>query len=317
MTEDPGFAADPDEELAIPAREARAALGIVEGILSALTATETLASQLASSLPPLPASARLPEVGQVRDADTLKLHLLRIAARLAPYIPGAADVNLAASPASVVAGASPFRRATRAEALKGDDLAAAFVWWDGISDTDVATYRRVLDGARDERPLQRLLASDPILLIQHLRGGHGRWVLSQKRLGSEYVPDFVIGERSSSGFEWYFVELQSPLARLFVPSSGRLSEQFDEGVRQIQEWRRWLEDNRDYARRPRSRNGLGLVDVSPRDPGLLIIGRETDLDEADRQRRRQLDQDLNIRIHTYDWLAREAETRIRELGHRP
>ena len=93
MTEDPGTPADPDEELPIPAREARAALGIVEGDFSALTATETLASQLASSLPPLPASARLPEVGQVRDADTLKLHLLRIAVRLAPYIPGAADVN--------------------------------------------------------------------------------------------------------------------------------------------------------------------------------------------------------------------------------
>jgi hypothetical protein len=93
MTEDPGTAADPDQELPIPAREARAALGIVEGILSALTADETLASQLASSLPPLPASARLPEVGQVRDADTLKLHSFRIAARLVPYIPGAADVN--------------------------------------------------------------------------------------------------------------------------------------------------------------------------------------------------------------------------------
>src|SRR6185437_1062162 len=218
MTDDPGTTADPDEELAIPAREARAALSIVEGILSALTAAEGLAGQLAVSLPPLPASARLPEVGQVHDADSLKLHLLRIAARLAPYVPGAADVNLAASPAPVAAGASPFRRPTRADALQDDDLAAAFVWWDDISETDVATYRKVLDGARDERPLQRHLASEPILLIQHLRGGHGRWVLSQKRLGSEYVPDFVIGERSSGGFEWQFAELQSPLARLFVPS---------------------------------------------------------------------------------------------------
>jgi len=44
--------------LAIPAREARAALGIVEGFLSALTATETFASQLALSLPSLAVSAR-------------------------------------------------------------------------------------------------------------------------------------------------------------------------------------------------------------------------------------------------------------------
>jgi len=79
---------------------------------------------------------------------------------------------------------------------------------------------------------------------------HGRFVIQQKRLGGRYVTDFVIGERSSSGYEWQLVELRSPTAGLFVPSSGRQSEQFDEGLRQIQEWRRWLAANPDYARRP-------------------------------------------------------------------
>ena len=191
--------------------------------------------------------------------------------------------------------------------MEDGELASAFVWWDDIQASDLVVYRQVLDAADDEKPLQRHLASKPLLLVQSLRGGQGRWVLSQKRLGSEYVTDFVIGEKSSGGFEWQFVELQSPRARLFVPSSDRLSPQFDEGIRQIQEWRRWLDDNRDYARRSRSRNGLGLRDASGRDPGLLLIGREADLDDNDRQRRRQFDQDLNIRIHTYDWLGRGTE----------
>lgn len=198
--------------------------------------------------------------------------------------------------------------------LGDGDLADAFVCWDDIRADDLVVYRQVLDAAEDEKPLQRHLASNPLLLVQSLRGGHGRWVWSQKRLGSEYVTDFVIGEKSSGGFEWQFVELQSPRARLFVPSSGRLSPQFDEGIRQIQEWRRWLDDNRDYACRPRSHNGLGLTDVSGSDPGLLLIGREADLDEDDRQRRRQFDQDLNIRIRTYDWPIREAETRLGNLA---
>jgi hypothetical protein len=130
---------------------------------------------------------------------------------------------------------------------------------------------------------------------------------------AEYVPDFVIGERSSSGFEWQFVELQSPHARLFVKSSGRQSKQFDEGLRQINDWRRWLDNNRDYARRPRARHGLGLDNASGSDPGLLIIGREADLSEADIERRRQLDQQKNIRIHTYDWLVRQAKARLAAL----
>jgi hypothetical protein len=180
------------------------------------------------------------------------------------------------------------RRISRSLALVDDELADAFVWWDEITTEDVAAYRAVLSTADNERPLQKHLALHPILLVQHLGGGHGRWVLSQKRLGSEYVTDFIVGERSSTGFEWQFVELQSPRARLFV-RSGRQSEQFDEGWRQIEEWRRWLEDNRDYARRPCSRNGLGLVDVSAGSPGLLLIGREADLTQQDRDRRRQLD----------------------------
>jgi hypothetical protein len=306
---------DPDEALSVPAREVRAALALIDGLLVALGTRPGLADELASVLPPFGSDARLPEVGPVRDTDGLRLYLYRLAERLRPCIAGALVPATVRAVLEQPAHSLPIRRPSRAAALDDDDLAAAFVWWDDIHPADLEAFREVLDSADDERPLQRHLATNPLLLVQHLGGGHGRWVLSQKRLGSEYVTDFVIGERSSGGREWQFVELQSPRARLFVPSTGRHSEQFDEGIRQIQEWRRWLDDNRDYARRPRSRNGLGLEDASGRDPGLLLIGREADLSDADRQRRRQLDQDLNIRIHTYDWLLRQAAARVRELNH--
>jgi hypothetical protein len=95
-----------------------------------------------------------------------------------------------------------------------------------------------------------------------------------------------------------------------------MSEQLDEGIRQILDWRRWLTRNLDYAERPRSRDGLGLEGVSPRGRGLLLIGRETDLTDTDRQRRRQLAEETGIDIHTYDWLTREAQARMRELRAR-
>jgi hypothetical protein len=307
---------DPDEELRVPAREVRAALSLVDSLLVALKDDGGLADGLASTLLLLPVASRLPEVGLIRDGESLRLHLLRLAERLSAHVPGARRGGRSLRIETRKFGGLEVRRPSRYSALYDDDrdLIDAFVWWDDIMVTDVEAYCKVLDEATDEKPLQKHFANNPLLLIQHLRGGHGRWVLSQKRLGSEYVPDFVVGEKSSSGFEWQFVELQSPRARLFVPSSGRYSPQFDEGIKQIQEWRRWLDDNRQYARNPKSRNGLGLTDVSGRDPGLLLIGREVDLDENDRQRRRQLDRDLNIRIHTYDWLIREAETRICELA---
>jgi hypothetical protein len=306
---------DPDRAVPVRVREIAAALGLARALAQVADASPADAVALASALDD-EAARLLPEVGPVNDVESFRLFVHRLHDRLAALVP---EIGSTLSPPPVTIqtdSAVPIRRGSRSAAVVGDALADAFVWWDDITADDVAHYREVLDAATDERPLQRHLAMCPRLLVQHLGGGHGRWVLPQKRLGAEYVPDFVIGEKSSSGFEWQFVELQSPVARLFVTSSGRLGEQLDEGLRQISEWRRWLADNRDYARRPRSSNGLGLTDVSADDPGLLLIGREADLTEDDRERRRQLDTTYKVRIHTYDWLIRSAEARLADLAAR-
>lgn len=312
MTSDSGPAGDPDRDVQVPEREIAAALGVLRGLARLADERPEFADGLSGSLDGATAPL-LPEVGAVRDAESLRLLVHRLHDRLARTTPA---VRSAVPPPPVTVPpdpAVPIRRTSRSVAVVSDDLADALVWWDDITRHDVEQYAAVLGAASREQEMQRHLALVPRLLVQHLGGGHGRWVIPQKRLGSEYVTDFVIGERSSSGYEWQFVELQSPLARLFVASTGRQSAQLDEGLRQISEWRGWLADNRDYARRPRSRNGLGLADVSADDPGLLLIGRETDLTDNDRERRRQLDTTYNIRIHTYDWLIRPAQSRLADL----
>jgi hypothetical protein len=309
---------DPDETANVPLREAAATVALLRGLITLMDNRGDLAESLVEYLLPQRADdlGHLPEVGPVSDAEGLRLHLHRLRDRLARVLP-VSMATLPAPPVTVpkaVNGSRVRVRAlSRSAAVIDDELADGFVWWDDITAEEIDAYRAVLETANDERPLQKYLALHPILLVQHLGGGHGRWVLSQKRLGAEYVTDFVIGERSSSGFEWQFVELQSPRAKLFVASSGRQSEQLDEGLRQINEWRRWLADNRDYARRPRHQNGLGLVNVSADDPGLLLIGREADLTATDADRRRQLAGQFNVNIHTYDWLVRRAEARLMEL----
>ncbi len=198
----------------------------------------------------------------------------------------------------------------------GDPHPGNHVWWLEISQSDIDDFRAVLSAATSERPLQAHLEKHPILLVQDLRGGHGRWVLPQKQLGSQFRSDFIIGARDSSGFQWTVVELQSPVVPRLFTKKGRNSEQLDEGIRQIRDWRRWLAENRDYANRPASRNGLGLPDIDDKVNGLVIIGRDGDRDDYDAQRLRQLAYDHRIEIHSYDWLVREAESRLHELRRR-
>ena len=308
---------DPDDDVTVALRDVSAALAVIEKLATTMDLDEGLAATVTHALftgdatdPDL-----LPEVGVVTNAESARLHLHRISARLREQVP---STSSGPPPPPVtqtieISGDLKIRRASRSYAREHDELARFAVVWLDITQEHIDAYSEVLEAAETERPLQVHIARYPLLLAQHLGGGHGRWVIPQKRLGAEYVPDFVIAQKHSDGYDWQFVELQSPRARLFVPSTGRSSQQFDEGIRQILEWRRWLESNLDYARRPKSQYGLGLTEVSPRGRGLLIIGRERDLDETDRQRRRQLSEVNSIAIHTYDWLAREATARVREL----
>lgn len=63
----------------------------------------------------------------------------------------------------------------------------------------VRVLRSALDLGGGEREVQRVLESYPRLLVQWLTSGQG-WVIPQKRLGSEFVTDFLVAEQLSPGF---------------------------------------------------------------------------------------------------------------------
>jgi len=173
----------------------------------------------------------------------------------------------------------------------------------------LAQFRKALASAKDERPLQKFIERFPSMLVQHVRAGGQRWVISQKRLGAEYVPDFLIGWRSSAGVEWQAVELESPCVPLFT-KSGEQSEQLRHAVRQVQDWRRWLLRNNAYASAPADQSGLDLKEIRADLEGLIIIGRRESSDPQWNDLRKQIMSDLQIQIHTYDWLVETVADRL-------
>jgi Domain of unknown function (DUF4263) len=203
-----------------------------------------------------------------------------------------------------------FRPARAGDILEDDPLRDWFVWWDQIGQSDLDSFSVVLEQASDERAMQSYLESHPKMLVQHLGGGHGRWVLPQRRLGSQHVPDFLVGDRDSSGRRWTAVELEGP-QRSISNRNGDPSAVLWHSIRQILDWRIWLTFNLDYARRDPADAGLGLEDISPSLPGLIIIGRRTN--QGRPALRRALEEHLRIEIHSYDWLLERAQGRVRAL----
>lgn len=193
------------------------------------------------------------------------------------------------------------------------ELEQYLVLWDQITADHIMALRQVLKEAKVEEDLQKFLTANSIFLIQHLGGGHGRYVIPKPRLGAQLIPDFLIAQMSSIGIEWYGVELESPLAKMFT-LSGQPGHLVTQAIQQVVDWRAWLESNLDYARRPKSENGLGLVGITPDLSATILMGiRDKEFPSNFNAFRRQIKSRQNIEIHTYDWLVEQAEIRVQAL----
>jgi len=192
------------------------------------------------------------------------------------------------------------------------EIGPFFVWWDNVTLAEAAALRRAVENAKNEHEIQSFLNVNRSSLIQHLGGGHGRWVIPKKKLGAEYETDFVIGQKSSAGYEWMAVELESPRAHVFT-KGGDFTAAANHAIRQITDWRVWLRSNMSYAEKPRSDNGLGLLNIDSELPGLILMGRRDD--GRDRPaKRRYLKSRLGIEIHSYDWLIDLSQAKAEALA---
>lgn len=186
------------------------------------------------------------------------------------------------------------------------------IWAAGGGDADedvIAKYLEELESAKDERPIQRYLQEHPQLVLGE-PWAQCRWVIPQPSLGGKYVPDFLVARLNSMGIIWTLVELESPRAPLFT--EGRPRKQLSKGLNQINDWRRWITNNQDTARRPRSQDGLGLTGITSMAGGAVLIGRDDQRTDDDRERIQQIYFQQQISIRSYDWLARDAKTRIQD-----
>jgi hypothetical protein len=135
-------------------------------------------------------------------------------------------------------------------------------------------------------------------------------VFPKVALGSQYETDFMCLDIPSSGKEWIGVELESP-QKSVITKSGRKTADLEHAIQQIRDWRSWVTDNLSYARQSKEQNGLGLVDITPRFFGDVIIGRRENYNQKFNELRRQLIRDELITIRSWDGIVEWARKRAK------
>lgn len=190
---------------------------------------------------------------------------------------------------------------------------AEFEPTENLSERDIWDLRDTIETAQDERPIQAFLSSRPYILTS-LLSGHYRYCIPQKRLGSEFVPDFVLGAVDSLGAHWTVIELESPRSGIYTKKGDKLDAKASKGLSQVQDWRNWLAENLAYARGKRSDSGLSLFDIRPKPLGLVVVGRRHLMPPCTDAQRREHRESAQIEIHTYDWLLDQLNGSFKYIG---
>ncbi|MBE9566271.1 MAG: DUF4263 domain-containing protein [Proteobacteria bacterium] len=167
------------------------------------------------------------------------------------------------------------------------------------AEADVARLESLLADARDEVPLQGVLADCPVLLRGLIPSSADAWYFPKPPLGNQFVPDFLLCHRNSLGFNWTLVELESPTAPILT-RAGVIAAKLNDAQRQVRDWRIWLRDNIAYAR-----GELGFAQIDAECPSVIIIGRRHAIGRGNVQRYRELS-DSRDRVMTYDRFVEAA-----------
>jgi len=157
-------------------------------------------------------------------------------------------------------------------------------------------YEKVIDSAKDERPIQTFISQNPEIISQIQYGGKGNWVFPKPKFGCEYVPDFIICTEDSAGFHWVLVELENPTYNA-LRKDGQQTAHLSNAIKQINDWRIWLRKNVAYVR-----DELSFVDLNAECIAIIIIGRRKLIYPNQREIYRELSND-KLRVMTYDRLT--------------
>lgn len=114
----------------------------------------------------------------------------------------------------------------------------------------VTLFNQVLDSPKvTERDILNFLVENQayfivasILKVYFHFGHHGAFLFPEFQLGNSYKVDYLLAGKSSEGWNFVFVELESPLGQITL-HDGELGSVFRKGIEQIKDWDAWLESN--------------------------------------------------------------------------
>lgn len=183
-------------------------------------------------------------------------------------------------------------------------------WYRDIDlDYEAEQLLKVLDSAKKENDIQNYIKENkkwfiPASIFKDYDFGHHEAYISvEQPLGAEYKVDYMLLGRNSIGHHIVLVEFENVNVDFRLKKSNMETEAVRKGMTQINDWKRWMDNNRPYFLQ-----SCGLSDIGRNIPtwGItycLVVGRRKRMDDTSNQMRGQIQYERGVHIITYDRLV--------------
>lgn len=184
-------------------------------------------------------------------------------------------------------------------------------WARGINfNREANLLNDILNQARKENDIQKYIKDNrkwfiPASLFEAYDFGHHEaYIVPEQALGAEYRADYMLVGKNSLGYHIVFVEFEDVNVPFKARWSNMESKYVRNGLTQIRDWKRWMDDNRAYFM-----NSSGLQAICDNIPtwGIhycLVVSRRNMMDEKANLIRGQMQYETpELTIVSYDRLV--------------
>lgn len=127
-------------------------------------------------------------------------------------------------------------------------------------------FEKIISSAKNELEVQRYIKGNEkwfipgSIFLDYNFGYHDAYLFTEQKLGNDFVVDYMLIGRKSGGYNLVLIEFEKPNTEYLISTAHMESESVRKGLVQLQDWKRWMDSNREYF----------MKDIGLRDYGIDI-----------------------------------------------
>lgn len=184
---------------------------------------------------------------------------------------------------------------------------------------EASEFQNIIYTAENELEIQQYIKPNKkwfipgSILLDYNFGHHDAYLFPEQQLGNEYTADYMIVGKNSDGYNIVLVEFEKANTEYLLTTANTESESVRKGLTQIQDWKRWIDSNRDYFLKNIGLLQQGIDIPVHRIYYYLVVSRRDFMNQTALDVRSQsMYEKMNTKIVTFDRLV----DNVKKLGER-